>query len=125
MPPATLHLRCACGWEAAGSEAEVIVAATEHGVRVHNMRTTREEILAMAIPSPGGAPHPTPHAEHYDNGAVKLTGFHLDGEMHGAWSFYRRDGSLMRSGDFDRGRQVGTWCTYDRSGAVVKQTSFD
>ena len=124
MSPATLHLRCACGWEADGTEAEVIAAATEHGLRVHNMRTTRGEILAMATP-PGGAPHPTPHAEHYNGGGVKLTGFHLDGEMHGAWSFYRRDGSLMRAGEFDRGRQIGVWRTYDRSGAVVKETSFD
>ena len=44
--------------------------------------------------------------------------------MHGSWSF-RRDGSLLRSGDFDRGRQVGVWRTYDRTGAVVKETSFD
>ena len=25
-------------------------------------------------------------------------------EMDGAWAFYRTDGSLMRSGSFDRGR---------------------
>ena len=66
----------------------------------------------------------TPHEEHYDNGAVKLRGSHLDGEMHGVWEFFRRDGSLMRSGAFDRGRQVGTWRTYDRAGNVVKETEF-
>jgi len=68
---------------------------------------------------------PVPHVEHYDNGQVKLRGSHLDGEMHGDWEFFRLDGSLMRAGAFDRGRQVGVWTTYDRSGAVVKQTSFD
>jgi antitoxin component YwqK of YwqJK toxin-antitoxin module len=67
---------------------------------------------------------PAEHVEHYDNGVVKLRGAHLDGEMHGEWAFYRRDGSLMRSGAFDRGRQVGIWQTYDRSGAVVKETVF-
>ncbi len=66
----------------------------------------------------------TPHEERYDNGAVKLRGSHLDGEMHGDWAFFRRDGSLMRSGAFDRGRQVGVWTTFDRSGAVVKATDF-
>jgi hypothetical protein len=45
-----LHLRCACGWEATGNEAEVTAAAEEHGLRVHNMRPTRDEILAMAQP---------------------------------------------------------------------------
>jgi antitoxin component YwqK of YwqJK toxin-antitoxin module len=44
--------------------------------------------------------------------------------MHGDWSFYRADGSLMRAGSFERGRQVGVWRTYDRSGKVVKETTF-
>ena len=67
---------------------------------------------------------PVEHVEHYDNGVLKLRGAHLDGEMHGEWAFYRRDGSLMRSGAFDRGRQVGTWKTHDRSGRVVKESTF-
>ena len=45
-------------------------------------------------------------------------------EMDGAWAFYRTDGSLMRSGSFDRGRQVGVWHTFDRSGKLVKETDF-
>jgi antitoxin component YwqK of YwqJK toxin-antitoxin module len=69
-------------------------------------------------------PEPAPHVEHYANGVVKLKGFHLDGEMHGAWEFYRTDGSMMRSGEFDRGRQVRVWRTFDRSGRVVKETDF-
>jgi len=44
--------------------------------------------------------------------------------MHGDWSFYRRDSSLMRQGSFDRGRQVGRWLTFDRTGRVVKETDF-
>ncbi|MFL5685022.1 MAG: toxin-antitoxin system YwqK family antitoxin [Chloroflexota bacterium] len=60
----------------------------------------------------------------YANGNVKHKGAHLDDEMHGAWEFYRLDGSLMRAGSFDRGRQVGTWRTYDRAGRVVKETGY-
>jgi len=45
--------------------------------------------------------------------------------MHGAWEFFRKDGSLMRSGSFAHGRQVGIWRTYDREGHVVKETPFD
>ena len=44
-----VHLRCACGWEASGTEDEVVEAATEHGVTVHNMPPTREEIMAMVV----------------------------------------------------------------------------
>lgn len=60
----------------------------------------------------------------YDHGGPKHRGFTRNGEMHGAWEFYRRDGSLMRSGGFDKGQQVGIWRTFDRSGAVVKETEF-
>jgi antitoxin component YwqK of YwqJK toxin-antitoxin module len=66
-----------------------------------------------------------PHVEHYANGTVKLSGAHLDGEMHGPWEFFRLDGSLMRTGTFDRGRQIGRWRTFDRSGRVVKETDFE
>ena len=47
-----------------------------------------------------------------------------DGEMHGEWTWYRLDGSLMRTGASDRRRQIGVWRTYDRDGSVVKETTF-
>jgi antitoxin component YwqK of YwqJK toxin-antitoxin module len=71
-----------------------------------------------------GALEPVEETVHFRNGGTKYSGFLLDGEMHGAWSWYRTDGSLMRTGEFDRGRQVGVWRTYDRAGNVVKETSF-
>lgn len=61
-------------------------------------------------------------SEFYDNGLPRFTGEHLDGEMHGPWQFFRKDGSLMRAGSFDRGIPVGAWTTYDRQGKVVKTT---
>jgi antitoxin component YwqK of YwqJK toxin-antitoxin module len=67
---------------------------------------------------------PVPHVEHYATGGVKLRGAYLEGEMHGPWEFLRIDGSLMRSGTFDRGRQVGRWQTFDRAGRVVRETDF-
>ncbi len=44
--------------------------------------------------------------------------------MHGHWEFYRKDGSLMRSGEFDMERQIGIWRTFDREGKLVKETNF-
>jgi antitoxin component YwqK of YwqJK toxin-antitoxin module len=67
---------------------------------------------------------PAPDVAHYDDGAVRYRGFQLDGEMHGDWEFLRRDGSVMRAGRFDSGRQVGVWRTFDRAGNVVKETDF-
>jgi antitoxin component YwqK of YwqJK toxin-antitoxin module len=70
------------------------------------------------------SPEPTTDLAYYDTGAVRYRGFRLDGQMHGAWEFLRKDGSLMRAGEFDRGKQVGVWKTFDRAGAVVKETDF-
>jgi antitoxin component YwqK of YwqJK toxin-antitoxin module len=73
------------------------------------------------VPKPS---EPTPDIAYYDSGAVRYRGFQLDGEMHGAWEFLRKDGSVMRSGAFERGKQVGVWRTFDRGGQVVKETDF-
>ena len=60
----------------------------------------------------------------YDNGLPRFKGAHLNGEMHGYWEFYRKDGTLMRSGTFDKGIQVGIWTTYDKQGHPYKETTF-
>jgi antitoxin component YwqK of YwqJK toxin-antitoxin module len=70
------------------------------------------------------AAEPTQDLVHYANGVVKMQGPRLDGEMHGDWLWNRLDGSLMRTGQFDRGKQIGIWRTYDRSGRLVKETDF-
>ena len=38
----------------------------------------------------------------YENGLPRFKGDYLEGEMHGPWEFFRKDGSLMRSGEFNR-----------------------
>lgn len=67
---------------------------------------------------------PVPSIADFPNGRRKFEGFLLDGEMHGAWTWYRTDGSLLRTGTFKRGRQVGVWRTYDRASQVIKETVF-
>ena len=67
---------------------------------------------------------PLPEVVRYPTGAVKYKGFLLDGAMHGAWEWYRTDGSLMRTGEFDRGKQIGVWRTFERSGRLVKEQVF-
>jgi antitoxin component YwqK of YwqJK toxin-antitoxin module len=65
-----------------------------------------------------------PAIDHYDNGKIRFRGSNLDGKMHGAWEFFRKDGSLLRAGEFDRGKKVGVWRTFDRHGGVVKETKL-
>ena len=82
------------------------------------VRARIEEINA-AYPKASGVTK-----EFYDNGFLKHRGRMKGGEMHGAWEFFRRDGSPLRSGRFDRGVQVGPWTTYDRSGKPHRVTDF-
>ena len=44
------RLRCACGWETSGTEAELVVATQDHGQRLHNMTPTLDEVMAMVLP---------------------------------------------------------------------------
>ena len=67
---------------------------------------------------------PVEAVDNYPNGNLRFRGTNLDGEMHGDWTFFRADGSVMRSGRFERGRQVGPWRTFARDGSLVKETDF-
>ena len=61
----------------------------------------------------------------YDNGNPRFIGVRdATGKMQGAWQFFRKDGSIMRSGEFAADVQVGIWRTYDREGRLVKETDF-
>ena len=73
------------------------------------------------MPKPG---EPVHDIAYYGTGALRSRGFTLEGKMHGTWEFFRKDGSVMRTGEFDRGRQVGMWRTFDRGGRLVKETDF-
>ena len=44
----TLRTRCVCGWETTGAEDAVVAATLDHGLRVHNMGGTREDVLQRA-----------------------------------------------------------------------------
>ena len=37
----------ACGWEVIGTEDEVVIATQVHAEQIHNMKATREEVLAQ------------------------------------------------------------------------------
>lgn len=68
-------------------------------------------------------PNRTGHVKaFYDNGFLKHRGRIRGGEPHGEWTWYRRDGSVVRSGSFAKGTRVGAWTAYDRSGGPIAVT---
>jgi antitoxin component YwqK of YwqJK toxin-antitoxin module len=60
-----------------------------------------------------------PHHYHKD-GSVRAKGRMLGGQPHGHWEWFRKDGTRLRSGQFERGVQTGRWTTYDAKGNVYK-----
>lgn len=78
---------------------------------------TRIQEINATFPKKGGEMR-----EYYDNGHLKLVGKMSGDVMSGAWRWYRRDGTIMRSGSFRRGERVGEWATYDATGATHKVT---
>ena len=45
-----LVVKCECGFEARGHQAELVPEVQKHGREAHNMDATPEQVLAMARP---------------------------------------------------------------------------
>ncbi|WP_061963103.1 toxin-antitoxin system YwqK family antitoxin [Demequina aurantiaca] len=65
-----------------------------------------------------------PYEKFHKDGSLWARGQFLEGKMHGYWEYFRVDGTIMRSGSFDRDVQVGEWTTYDKQGAPYKVTTM-
>jgi len=63
------------------------------------------------------------HVERHRNGSVRARGRVVDGQPDGYREWFRLDGTLLRSGSFDKGGQTGEWTTYDATRAVDKVTT--
>jgi predicted small metal-binding protein len=46
-----LVVKCECGFEARGPQAELVPAVQKHGREAHNMEATPEQVLAIARPA--------------------------------------------------------------------------
>ena len=57
---------------------------------------------------------------HANGKTVWSKGKIVGGQTEGYWEWYRPDGTLKRSGYFDKGEPVGEWTTYDAQGKVYK-----
>jgi antitoxin component YwqK of YwqJK toxin-antitoxin module len=62
--------------------------------------------------------------DRHEDGTIKAKGHTVDDVLTGYWEWFRKDGTKMRSGHFDNGKQAGEWTTYDAQGKVVKVTKM-
>ena len=75
-------------------------------------------------PHPTGPPPDGLHVERHTTGSLRVRGLVVGGRPHGYWEWFRLDGTRLRWGSFDRGRQVGEWTTYDQAGAPYETTAM-
>jgi antitoxin component YwqK of YwqJK toxin-antitoxin module len=64
------------------------------------------------------------HVEYHKDGSVWAKGKIAGEKPTGYWEWFRKDGTKLRSGHFEKGAQVGEWITYDRNGEVYKVTQI-
>jgi antitoxin component YwqK of YwqJK toxin-antitoxin module len=68
------------------------------------------------------ATKPIERIDRHKDGSTKAIGCTINGVLTGYWEWFRKDGTKMRSGYFENGKQAGEWTTYDAGGKVVKVT---
>lgn len=62
---------------------------------------------------------------HANGKTVWSKGKIVDGQPEGYWEWYRADGTVKRSGHFEKGEPVSDWVTYDSKGEPYKTTNRD
>jgi antitoxin component YwqK of YwqJK toxin-antitoxin module len=67
-------------------------------------------------------PAPVEHLQHHKDGSLWARGQTIAGVATGYWEWFRKDGTRLRSGHFEKGEQAGEWTTYDKNGEVYKVT---
>lgn len=64
------------------------------------------------------------YVKYHNDGSVWGKGKMVDNKHEGYWEWFRKDGTKMRSGYFEKGKQVGEWITYDKKGKIYKTSNF-
>lgn len=68
-------------------------------------------------------PRTVRHEHFHADGSLWARGKLRGGVMTGYWEFFRKDGTLLRTGEFDEaGEKTGAWTTYDKAGRLYKVT---
>lgn len=60
---------------------------------------------------------------HANGNTIWSKGKIVNDNPDGYWEWYRTDGTIKRSGYFDKGEPVGEWITYDNEGKKHKSTN--
>ena len=59
------------------------------------------------------AAKPIERIDRHNDGSIKAKGYTVEDVLTGYWEWFRKDGTKMRSGYFENGKQTGEWATYE------------
>jgi antitoxin component YwqK of YwqJK toxin-antitoxin module len=62
------------------------------------------------------------YVQYHKDDSLWARGQTIDGVPTGYWEWFRRNGTKLRSGSFEKGEQTGEWTTYDQDGKVHNVT---
>lgn len=65
-----------------------------------------------------------PFLQRHKDGTIWAKGQVSGNTPVGYWEWFRKTGTISRSGYFEDGIQTGEWTTYDKDGQVYKVTTF-
>jgi antitoxin component YwqK of YwqJK toxin-antitoxin module len=60
----------------------------------------------------------------FKNGKIKAEGLSIKEIMEGEWKFYRETGQLWQVGNFKEGQKHGPWIRYSRNGKLEYEELF-
>jgi len=62
--------------------------------------------------------------KYHNDGTIWAKSKMIENQPDGYWEWFRKNGVIMPSGYFDKGKQIGEWTTYDKEGKVYKVTKM-
>ena len=68
--------------------------------------------------------HGNNYIKYHNDGSIWAKGKTVGNVPEGYWEWFRKEGTIMRSGYFNNGKQTGEWTTYDKQGQVYKVTQI-
>jgi len=61
----------------------------------------------------------------FKDGTIKAQGSSIDNVMEGEWKFFKQTGQLWQVGNFKNGEKHGPWVRYDKNGQLEYQEQFE
>jgi|SRR5688572_74254 len=88
------------------------------------MKENQEKEKSKKAPTKKANAKGKDYVKYHNDGSIWAKGKMVNDTPEGYWEWFRKDGVIMRSGYFQKGKQTGQWTTYDKKGKIYKVTKM-